>query len=57
LLPTRLLEGRDRAMTCRFRTILGQESANLRALGYGLLLFHVDETAELIRIFDLVWIG
>jgi hypothetical protein len=57
LLPTRLLEGRDRAMTCRFRTILGQESANPRASGQGVLSFHVNETAELIRIFDIVWIG
>ena len=25
--------------------------------GWGLLTFHVDDTAELIRIFDLLWIG
>jgi hypothetical protein len=25
--------------------------------GWGLLTFHVDDAAELIRIFDLVWIG
>jgi hypothetical protein len=25
--------------------------------GWGLLTFHVDENAELIRIFDLIWIG
>jgi hypothetical protein len=25
--------------------------------GYGLLSFHVDDTAELIRVFDIAWIG
>ena len=25
--------------------------------GWGLLTFHVDDEAELIRIFDLTWIG
>lgn len=25
--------------------------------GYGLLSFRVDEAAELIRIFDILWIG
>jgi hypothetical protein len=25
--------------------------------GYGLLSFHVDDSAELIRIFDITWIG
>ena len=25
--------------------------------GWGLLTFHVDDHAELIRIFDLTWIG
>jgi hypothetical protein len=25
--------------------------------GYGLLSFHVDDAAELIRIFDIAWIG
>jgi mRNA-degrading endonuclease RelE of RelBE toxin-antitoxin system len=25
--------------------------------GWGLLIFHVDDNAELIRIFDLIWIG
>jgi hypothetical protein len=25
--------------------------------GYGLLSFHVDEAAKLIRIFDITWIG
>lgn len=25
--------------------------------GYGLLSFHADDTAELIRIFDITWIG
>jgi hypothetical protein len=25
--------------------------------GYGLLSFHVDDAAELIRIFDITWIG
>jgi hypothetical protein len=25
--------------------------------GYGLLTFRVDEEAELIRIFDIAWIG
>lgn len=25
--------------------------------GWGLLSFHVDDSAELIRIFDLLWIG
>jgi hypothetical protein len=25
--------------------------------GYGLLSFHADDTAEIIRIFDLTWIG
>jgi hypothetical protein len=27
------------------------------AEGYGLLSFHVDDAAELIRIFDIAWIG
>jgi hypothetical protein len=25
--------------------------------GWGLLTFHVDDNAEMIRIFDLIWIG
>jgi hypothetical protein len=25
--------------------------------GYGLLTFRVDDTAELIRVFDIAWIG
>jgi hypothetical protein len=25
--------------------------------GWGLLTFHVDDNIELIRIFDLTWIG
>jgi hypothetical protein len=25
--------------------------------GYGLLSFRVDEAAELIRIFDILWMG
>jgi len=25
--------------------------------GYGLLSFHVDDAGELIRIFDIAWIG
>jgi len=25
--------------------------------GYGLLSFHVDDAVELIRIFDITWIG
>ena len=25
--------------------------------GYGLLSFHADDTAEIIRILDLTWIG
>jgi hypothetical protein len=25
--------------------------------GYGLLSFYADDTAELIRIFDITWIG
>jgi hypothetical protein len=25
--------------------------------GYGLLTFHVDDATEIIRIFDLAWIG
>ncbi len=25
--------------------------------GYGLLTFHVDDAFEIIRIFDLTWIG
>jgi hypothetical protein len=25
--------------------------------GYGLLTFHADDTAEIIRIFDITWIG
>jgi hypothetical protein len=24
---------------------------------YGLLSFHVDDAAELIRVFDIAWIG
>ena len=31
------------------RTVLGS--------GWGPLTFHVDDDAELIRIFDLIWIG
>ena len=27
------------------------------AEGYGLLSFHVDDAAGLIRIFDIAWIG
>jgi hypothetical protein len=26
-------------------------------LGYGLLSFHADDAAEIIRIFDITWIG
>jgi len=25
--------------------------------GWGLLTFYVDDNAEMIRIFDLIWIG
>jgi hypothetical protein len=25
--------------------------------GYGLLTFHADDAAEIIRIFDITWIG
>jgi hypothetical protein len=25
--------------------------------GYGLLTFHNDDTTEIIRIFDITWIG
>lgn len=25
--------------------------------GYGLLSFHADDTAEIIRVFDITWIG
>jgi hypothetical protein len=25
--------------------------------GYGLLSFHADDAAEIIRIFDITWIG
>ena len=25
--------------------------------GWGLLTFHLDDNAEMIRIFDLIWIG
>jgi len=25
--------------------------------GYGLLIFHVDDESEIIRIFDITWIG
>jgi hypothetical protein len=38
----------------------GDDPAYRRAVfgsGWGLLTFHVDEHAELIRIFDLTWIG
>jgi hypothetical protein len=38
----------------------GDNPAYRRAVfrsGWGLLTFHVDDTAELIRIFDLIWIG
>lgn len=38
----------------------GDDPAYRRAVfgnGWGLLTFHVDETTELIRIFDLIWIG
>ncbi|HEX9357662.1 MAG TPA: hypothetical protein VF933_28080 [Streptosporangiaceae bacterium] len=38
----------------------GDDPAYRRAMfgsGWGLLTFHVDDDAELIRIFDLIWIG
>ena len=38
----------------------GDDPAYRRAVfgsGWGLLTFHVDDSAELIRIFDLTWIG
>ncbi len=38
----------------------GDDPAYCRAVfgsGWGLLTFHVDDDAELIRIFDLIWIG
>jgi len=38
----------------------GDDSAYRRTVfgsGWGLLTFHVDDNAELIRIFDLTWIG
>jgi hypothetical protein len=38
----------------------GDDPAYRRAVfgsGWGLLTFHVDDDAELIRIFDLIWIG
>jgi hypothetical protein len=31
--------------------------ADLIGDGYGLLSFYVNDTAELIRIFDIAWIG
>jgi hypothetical protein len=38
----------------------GDDPAYRRAVfgsGWGLLTFHVDDNVELIRIFDLTWIG
>jgi len=38
----------------------GDDPAYRRAVfgsGWGLLTFHVDDDVELIRIFDLIWIG
>ena len=38
----------------------GDDPAYRRAVfgsGWGLLTFHVDDNTELIRIFDLIWIG
>jgi hypothetical protein len=38
----------------------GDDPAYRRAVfgsGYGLLTFHVDDSRELLRIFDLIWIG
>jgi hypothetical protein len=38
----------------------GDDSAYRMAVfgaGYGLLSFHADDAAELIRIFDIIWIG
>ncbi len=38
----------------------GDDPAYRRAVfgsGWGLLTFHVDDDAGLIRIFDLIWIG
>ena len=38
----------------------GDDPAYRRAVfgsGWGLLTFHVDDNVELIRIFDLIWIG
>ena len=38
----------------------GDDPAYRRAMfgsGWGLLTFHVDDNVELIRIFDLTWIG
>jgi hypothetical protein len=38
----------------------GHDSAYRQAIfgeGYGLLSFHADDATELIRIFDIAWIG
>lgn len=38
----------------------GRDPAYRRSVfgaGYGLLTFHVDDTSEIIRIFDITWIG
>jgi len=38
----------------------GDDTAYRQAVfgsGWGLLTFHVDDTTELIRIYDLIWIG
>ncbi len=39
---------------------LGDSPAHRQVIfaeGYGLLSFHVDDAIELIRIFDIAWIG
>jgi hypothetical protein len=44
----------------RSRNAAGDDPAYRRTVfgsGWGLLTFHVDDNAELIRIFDLTWIG
>jgi hypothetical protein len=39
---------------------LGDDAAYRQVIfgeGYGLLSFHVDDATEVVRIFDLAWIG
>ena len=48
--------GRNGPESVRLGRLTGYRQA-VFGFGWGLLTFHVDDAAELIRIFDLIWIG